>query len=224
MRMRVPSGVLLALVLSLSFFSCGDRKEAEAKALLERARALDAATGKERKDALQKMRILLKKALDLSPELGEAQGLLARVLLEQGEFKKALDLVEGIPYPADRDSLTMALAAAELYRLKGDPSLADKALLGLADAGEAVRPEDRFRVARALLEGPGEEGHRKGIDLLEKLLASMENPPSAWLAMAGVALFRAGRRKEALPYLEKALKDPALPEAETIRKLAGACK
>ncbi len=204
--------------------SCGNKKAGEARKLLEEARTLQAAKGGNKGDTLQKARVLLRKALSLDPGLDEAKGLLARVLLQQGEYGKALSLVEQIPFPSQEDSLTLALSAAFLYKLKGDSSLAEKALLGLQGAGDSAGPQARFQVARALLEGPGGDGHSKGIRLLEELVRAEKHPPSRWEAMLGVALFRAGMKKDAATHLRKALEDPDLPERETIAKLLEACK
>ncbi len=208
----------------LFMLSCGNEKAEKAAGLVKQAEALQSSTEGNRKDNLQKCRVLLKKALALDPGRDDAKGLLARVLLEGGEYGKALALVQDLPFPTSRDSLTMALAAAFLYKLKGDPTLAEKALLGLQGAGDAATPQARFQVARALIEGPGEEGHRKGIRLLEDLVKSEKNPPSRWEAILGVALFRAGMKGDAAVHLEKALRDPGLPERETLQKLLEACK
>ena len=215
---------LSAAAAAVFMLSCGNEKAREAAKLVEQARALQASGEGNRKDNLQKCRVLLKKALALDPGRDDAKGLLARVLLEGGEYGKALSLAQDLPFPTPEDSLTMALSAAFLYKLKGDPTLAEKALLGLQGAGDRATPQARFKVARALLEGPGEEGHRKGIRLLEELVKEEKNPPSTWEAMLGVALFRAGMKKDAAVHLEKALKDPDLPEKETLKKLLEACR
>ena len=63
---------------ALLMLSCGNEKAEKAAALVEQARALRSSDQGNRKDNLQKCRILLKKALALDPGRDDAEGLGAR--------------------------------------------------------------------------------------------------------------------------------------------------